>query len=81
MSIIIRPATLADEKAIAALIAESSMALLLPLYSQAQIEAAMATLGGLEFYRGAGYTDGDPVRYDMGGGALIDFVRMGKTLG
>ena len=40
----------------------------------------MATLGGLEFYRRAGYADEDPVRYDMGNGVLIDFVRMTKAL-
>jgi GNAT superfamily N-acetyltransferase len=39
----------------------------------------MATLGGLEFYRRAGYADEEPVRYDMGG-VLIDFVRMRKPL-
>jgi len=177
MPIVIRLAALADQAAIAALIAESSRALLLPFYSQAQIEAAlqgtfgvdrsliedgtyfvaeeggrmvgcggwgkrarvfgasgdeaappaeldpatepariraffihpdyarhglgwrilarcedearargfraatlMATLGGLEFYRRAGYADEEPVRYDMGGGVTIDFVRMGKAL-
>lgn len=40
----------------------------------------MATLGGLEFYRRAGYADEEPVCYDMGGGAGIDFVRMSKRL-
>jgi GNAT superfamily N-acetyltransferase len=40
----------------------------------------MATLGGLEFYRRAGYADEEPVRFDMGGGVFIDFVRMGKSL-
>ena len=178
MEIVLRHATLADEGAIAALIAESSRTLLRPFYTEAQIEAAlrgtfgvdrsliedgtyfvaveagrivgcggwgkrarvfgasgdetappaeldpatepariraffihpdyarrglggrilarcedearaqgfrsatlMATLGGLEFYRRAGYADQEPVRYDMGGGALIDFVRMEKALG
>jgi len=41
----------------------------------------MATLGGLEFYRRAGYANEEPVRYDMGGGVFIDFVRMSKSLG
>ena len=40
----------------------------------------MATLGGLEFYRRAGYADEEPVQYDMGGGVFIDFVRMSKSL-
>jgi len=40
----------------------------------------MATLGGLEFYRRAGYGDEEPVRYDMGEGVTIDFVRMSKAL-
>ena len=40
----------------------------------------MATLGGLEFYRRAGYAEEEPVRHDMGNGLFIDFVRMGKSL-
>jgi len=40
----------------------------------------MATLGGVEFYRRAGYAKEEPVRHDMGNDLLIDFVRMGKSL-
>ena len=40
----------------------------------------MATLGGVEFYRRAGYIQQDPVRHDLGSGLLIDFVRMSKAL-
>jgi N-acetylglutamate synthase-like GNAT family acetyltransferase len=39
----------------------------------------MATLGGIDFYRRAGYMDEAPVRHDMGG-VFIDFLRMGKSL-
>jgi GNAT superfamily N-acetyltransferase len=40
----------------------------------------MATLGGVDFYRRAGYEEEDPVRHDLGRGMTIDFVRMGKSL-
>ena len=36
--------------------------------------------GGLEFYRREGYVDEKPVPFDIGGGVLIDFVRMSKML-
>ena len=40
----------------------------------------MATLGGVEFYRRAGYADEEPVRHDMGNGVHVDFLRMAKSL-
>ena len=48
MAIVVRLASLVDEAAIAALIAESSRTLLRPFYSEAQIEAALQGTFGVD---------------------------------
>jgi len=40
----------------------------------------MGTLPGVKFYAVRGYVGGDLVRHEIGGGEVIEFIPMRKTL-